>query len=180
MNVKLFFWNVRGLNDPNKHRLFCTWLSSYKPLFGAIIKSHIKQPSLSPIISSLCPNWNFTSNHSSDPDGRIILIWRDTLRVQVLAQSRQCITCKLFFPNKPPVYYSPIYASNLSSERVDLWTELLQLQSTYDLDSSCWFLGGDLNQIMHPSEHSDPNINGPDYLMYQLRDCMMQLGLFDL
>ncbi|XP_056864114.1 uncharacterized protein LOC130511234 [Raphanus sativus] len=29
-------------------------------------------------------------------------------------------------------------------------------------------------------EHFDPNIYAPDYLMYQLRDCFTQLGLFDL
>lgn len=180
MSVKLFFWNVRGINIPSKHTPFISWLSTNKPLFGAILESHIKQPFLSSILSTLCPNWCYTSNHLSDPDGRIILIWRYTVKVQVLAQSRQCITCKLHFPTQPPVYYSAIYASNLSSERIELWTELIQIQTTYDLDSSCWILGGDLNQIIHPSEHSDPNVNVPDYLMYQLRDCFTQLGIFDL
>lgn len=180
MTVKLFFWNIRGLNDPSKHIPFIYWLSSNKLLFGAILESHIKQPSLIPILSNLCPNWRFTSNHLSDPDGRIILIWRDSLKVQVLSQSRQCITCILSFPNNHPVYYSAIYASNLSSERVDLWAELIQLQSTYNLYSSCWILGRDLNQIIHPTEHPDPNVNVPGFLMYQLRDCLTQLGLFDL
>ena len=180
MSVKLFFWNVRGLNLPDKHRPFVSWLNTNKPLFGAILETHIKQPSLSPIISTLCPNWNFTSNHASDPDGRIILIWRSTLTVQLISQSRQCITCHISFPNQRPVYYSAVYASNLSSERVDLWTELIHLNSTLNLENNCWIVGGDLNQILHPMEHSDPDVVVPDYLMYQLRDCFTQMGLFDL
>lgn len=163
MSVKLIFWNVRGLNDPNKHRSFVSWLNTNKPLFGA-----------------LCPTWKFYLNHNSDPDGRIILIWGDTLNVQILSQSCQCITCKLCFPNQQSTYYSALYASNLSSDLADLWRELIHLQSTLDLDNSSWILGGDLNQIIHPMEHSDPDITVPDYLMFQLRDCFTQLGLFDL
>ncbi|XP_013589300.1 PREDICTED: uncharacterized protein LOC106297643 [Brassica oleracea var. oleracea] len=163
MSVKLIFWNVRGLNDPNKHRSFVSWLNTNKPLFGA-----------------LCPTWKFYSNHNSDPDGRIILIWGDTLNVQILSQSCQCITCKLCFPNQQSTYYSALYASNLSSDLADLWRELIHLQSTLDLDNNSWILGGDLNQIIHPMEHSDPDITVPDYLMFQLRDCFTQLGLFDL
>lgn len=171
---------IRGINDPAKHRPFLSWLNTNKPLFGAILESHIKQLLLSSTLSSLCPNWKFTSNHLSDPDGRIILIWRDSLNVQVLSQSRQCITCKLSFPNKDPVYYSAVYASNLGADRVDLWNELIQLQLTTISDSSCWILGGDLNQILHPMEHSDPEVNVPDHLMYELRDTLTQVGMFDL
>lgn len=42
MSVKLFFWNVCGLNDPDKHRPFASWLLFHKPLFGAILETHIK------------------------------------------------------------------------------------------------------------------------------------------
>ncbi|CAG7876502.1 unnamed protein product, partial [Brassica rapa] len=55
MSVKLFFWNIRDLNDPVKHRPFASWLNSNTPLFGDILESHIKEPSLIPILSSLCP-----------------------------------------------------------------------------------------------------------------------------
>ena len=54
MSVKLFFWNVCGLNDPDKHRPFISWLHQNKPIFGAILESHIKEPFLSPIIYNLC------------------------------------------------------------------------------------------------------------------------------
>lgn len=180
MSVKLFFWNVRGINEPNKHRPFIAWLNSQKPLFGAILESHIKEPSLIPIFSKLCPGWKFSSNHSSDHDGRIILVWRDTLNVQIISQSSQCITCRIIFPHQAPIIYSAIYAFNVSSDREALWAELLSLHQSLDLDNCCWVIGGDLNQILHPSDHSGSHVTTPDSLMYQLQDCFLQMGVFDL
>ncbi|XP_056844021.1 uncharacterized protein LOC130496191 [Raphanus sativus] len=180
MSAKLFFWNVRGINEPDKHRPFVSWLQCHKPLFGAILETHVKEPYLKPLLAHLCPGWSFCSNHSADPDGRIIIIWRDTVRVSVVSQSRQCITCLLTIPNSPPFYYSAVYASNLGEERADLWVELINLEATLNLDAHCWFVGGDFNQILHPNEHSGHDGSGPDTQMYQFQDCLLQAGIFDL
>ena len=145
MSVKLFFWNVRGLNEPNKHKPFYSWLNSQQPLFGAVLESHIKEPSLNPILSHLCPGWKLSSNHASDYDGRIILIWRDSLNVQIISQSSQCITCWIYFPNQASIVFSAIYAFNECSDRDALWVELLTLHQDLDLDNHCWIIGGDLN-----------------------------------
>lgn len=110
-------------------------------------------------MSSLCPNWSYFSNHLADPDGRIILICRNSLNVQILHQTRQCITCKIDFPNQPSLYYSEVYASNLSAERTDLWAEIIHLSSTLSLENTAWTQGGDLNQIIYHSEYSAPTVN---------------------
>ena len=81
MSVKLFFWNVRGLNDLGKHRPFSDWVYSYKPIFGVLLGTHVKEPSLSPLHTKICPSWKYTSNHASDADGRIVLIWKEPLKV---------------------------------------------------------------------------------------------------
>ena len=177
---KALFWNVRGINEPDKHRPFVSWLQCHKPLFGTILESHIKEPFLNPLLLKVCPGWFYYSNHSSDPDGRIILIWKDPIKVSILSQSRQCINCMLSIPNKPPVVYSAVYASNLAEERAELWVELLNTAEAYNLDTSCWLVGGDFNQTLFPSEHSTNSGMGPDSLMYQFQDCLLQAGLFDL
>ncbi|CAH2047860.1 unnamed protein product, partial [Thlaspi arvense] len=114
--------NVRGLNDPSKHQPFCQWLISHQPIFGAILETHIKDLNLSRLMSKLCNGWSFTSYHSSDENGRIILIWRDPAKVRILHQSHQTLTC----------------------------------------------------------EHSNPDINTFNSNMIDFRDCLNQMGLFDL
>jgi len=180
MSVKLFFWNVRGLNDPDKYRPFNYWLHIHRPLFGAILETHIKETSLSSLMSKVCNGWNYSSNHAADEDGRIILIWKAPLTVQIVHQSRQSMTCILTLPAQQPIYYTAVYASNLSAERVDLWVELLHLHGSLDLDNNNWMIGGDFNQIMYPAEHSSSAVVVPDNQMYQFQDCMLQTGLFDL
>ncbi|CDY24385.1 BnaCnng04520D [Brassica napus] len=180
MSVKLFFWNVRDLNDPDKHKPFVDWLSSQKPLFGALLETHIKEPFLHPIITKICYGRKYLSNHFSDPGGRIILIWKEPLVVQLLSQTRQQLTCSITLPNQTPIIYTAIYASNLSDERVEFWNDILLNHSALDLETKNWVVGGDFNQILFPLEHSNPAVDHTDSLMYQLQDCFLQAGLFDL
>ncbi|CAG7901449.1 unnamed protein product [Brassica rapa] len=102
------------------------------------------------------------------------------MQLSVINQTSQSMTCALSLPNSQPLYYTAVYASNLSSDRTELWADLLNLPSTLDLDSKPWLIGGDFNQIILPSEHSGPDVNTTDNLMYQLQDCFLQLGVFDL
>ncbi|CAF1904302.1 unnamed protein product, partial [Brassica napus] len=171
---------ILRLNDPDKHQIFISWLLTHKPLFGAILESHVKELSMLPLLTKLCPAWHFTSNHLSDEDGRIILIWKDPLKLHVVHQSWQSLTYLITIPNKEPFYYTAVYASNLVADRSDLWTELIHLHSSLDLENKVWFVGGDFNQIQHHSEHSSPSVSSNDYQMYLLQDCLTQLGLFDL
>ncbi|KAF3545072.1 hypothetical protein DY000_02008290 [Brassica cretica] len=159
---------------------FVDWLHCHKPIFGALLETHVKEPSLRPLITKLCPDWNYFTNHSSDPDGRIILIWRDPIQINIIRQSSQCVTCIISLPNQPLIHFTAIYAFNTNEERVELWTDLLQLHSDLDLDSHCWIIGGDLNQIMCPFEHSSLSMVVLDSLMYQLQECFLKAGLFDL
>lgn len=180
MYNKLFFWNVRGLNDPDKHKSFCDWLAAYQSLFGSILETHIKDHNLSHLMNKICRGWKFTSNHADDADGRIVIILKDTVSVRVLQQSRQAITCQVQLPGYPLFVYTAIYASNEKDERTDLWVELLNMCSTLSLNTILWVLGGDFNQIIHPSEHSLSHVNSFTHDMIELKDCLSQLGVYDL
>lgn len=171
-----FFWNLRGLNDPAKHRIFSDWLYSNRPIFGVLLETHINELSIPGLMSTLCKDWHYLSNHHSDEDGRIVLIWRDPVKVTVIAQSRQMITCELVLPNCTPIIYSAIYASNLSAERIDLWVEMMNLHTAQALDTRPWMIGGDLNQILHPHEHSSFCHSRHAPQMFQLHDCLLQMG----
>lgn len=66
MNTKLFFWNVRGINDQDKYQPFVKWLKNNKLIFGALLETHIKEASLNQIMSTICNGWSFTLNHNQD------------------------------------------------------------------------------------------------------------------
>ncbi|XP_056841874.1 uncharacterized protein LOC130495007 [Raphanus sativus] len=144
------------------------------------VETHIKELSLPRLMSTLCRDWHYLSNHLSDEDGRIVLIWKDPAKVTMISQSRQMVTCEVRLPNCSPIIYSAIYASNLLEERTDLWVELLNLHSTHGLDSRPWMIGGDFNQILHSHEHSSFSHSRHASPMFQFRDCLLQLGVFDL
>ncbi|CAH2079181.1 unnamed protein product, partial [Thlaspi arvense] len=132
------------------------------------------------LMSNLCPGWNFSSNHRSDDDGRIILIWRAPATVNILHQSRKSITCKVSLLNATQFIYTSVYVSNLSFERTDLWVELLSLQQSHSLYNSLWMIGGEFNQIVHHVKHSNPAVNTFNSNMTDFKDCLSQLGMFDL
>lgn len=121
MNTNLFFWNVRGRNDQDKHQSFVNWLNTTKPILGALLETRIKEPFLNQIMSKTCSGWNFTSNHLSDVGGRIVLIWKSPVSVKVLHQSRQSLTCEVFIQNQRPFIFTAVYTSNLTKERELLW-----------------------------------------------------------
>lgn len=131
-------------------------------------------------MNKLCRGWNYTSNHAADEEGRIIIIWRDTVSVRTLHQSRQSVTCEVKIQGTVPFVYTAVYASNVRAERTDLWVELLNICTTLSLDSVPWMMGGDFNQILHPSEHSHSVVNHLTASMVELKDCFHQLGLYDL
>ncbi|KAG5396341.1 hypothetical protein IGI04_018155 [Brassica rapa subsp. trilocularis] len=157
-----------------------SWLASSKVHFGALLETHIKAPQLNHVLSKTSNGWNHFSNHASDHDGRIILIWKPHLTVNILHQSRQSITCEVTIAPLQQFVLTACYAANTSEERSDLWADLINVQQTYSLDSSFWIVGGDFNQITHYSEHSLPSVNCFDLHMTQFRDTLSHLSLFDL
>lgn len=144
------------------------------------METHIKEPQLNHVMTEICRDWNYTSNHASDPDGRIVIIWKAPAAVTVLHQSRQSLTCEVNIAGSLRFTFTAIYAANLAADRADLWVDLLTVHQLLQLDNSPWVVGGDFNQIHHFSEHSSPLVNHIDPPMTDFRNTLIQLGLFDL
>ncbi|CAG7905328.1 unnamed protein product [Brassica rapa] len=131
-------------------------------------------------MNSLCPNWSYASNHLSDPDGRIILIWKPHLNVTILHQSRQTMTFQVDNLATKTLYVTAVYAANTAEERNDLWIDLLNIQSSLCLTDHPWLVGGDFNEITHPAEHSDPSVSTITPPMSVFNSCLSQLEIRDL
>lgn len=180
MCTNIFFWNVRGINETDKHRPFAQWLAIHKLLMGAFLETHIKEPNLSPILNRICPGWNHVSNHDTDFDGRIVIIWKFPAVVDVLHQSRQSMTCNVSLPGDNNFTFTAVYAANTREERKTLWEEFFEIQTTLFLENKNWLTGGDLNQITHYQEHSSPAVDHLSSDMLELKDNLTQLGVTDL
>ncbi|XP_013650375.1 uncharacterized protein LOC117134387 [Brassica rapa] len=128
----------------------------------------------------LCPSWSYCSNHLADPDGRIILIWKHPLTISIAHQSRQSMTCQVVCPTAPSFYFTAVYAGNTVEERSELWVELLDLHATLNLGSYPWLVGGDFNEIRHPTEHSAPSSAQITNPMIDFYSCLHQLEIQDL
>ncbi|KAF3547696.1 hypothetical protein DY000_02004944 [Brassica cretica] len=178
------------VTDPPLLTTLLTESSSDHPTDPVEALAFLSNP-LTPISSTRLPIENPNSSldflhlvprltSESDEDGRILIIWKDPMKVRVVHQSSQRLTCLLELQNKDPFYYTAVHASNLCANRADLWAELIYLSNSYDLQNNQWFVGGDFNQILQPLEHSSPTVSVPNSLMYQFQDCILQAGLFDL
>lgn len=144
------------------------------------METHIKKPNLNHVINAICPRWSFASNHSADPNGRVIVMWKSPLLVNVLQKTKQTITCKVTYPGDNPFYYTVVYAANTSKERNYLWIDLLTLQAMLLNDTWPWIVGGDFNETLHPSEHSRHYANSITADMRDFKACLDQLEIKDL
>lgn len=129
-------------------------------------------------MTTTCNGWTYTSNHSSDAEGRIVLIWKWPTVVRILQQSRQPLTCEIQIQNQRPFIFTAVYGSNLSKERELLWKELIDLHLSTNNSGVPWVIRGGFNQILHPTEHFQPAIN---HLTKEMVDfCLLHIGMFDL
>lgn len=144
------------------------------------METHIKESNLTRIMASLCPRWSFVSNHSEDEDGRIIIFWTSPASVTVMHKTRQFVTCTVTYPGIPTFIMTAVYADNTVEERKILWNTLLDEKDNLSFHNSPWILGGDCNEIIHPTEHSSPSFNSSSPQMIEFKACLDELEVRDL
>lgn len=90
------------------------------------------------------------------------------------------MTCSVEIPSLSSISFTAVYASNTREERVALWDDLLEIQSTLFLENRIWIIGGDFNQIIHYQEHSSPEVDHLTTDMIEMADHLLSLGVSDL
>lgn len=100
--------------------------------------------------------------------------------VVVLNQSRQSITCQVTVAMRFSFVFTAVYASNVRVDRAALWSELVDLYQNLNLENQSWLVEGDLNQITHFSEHSNPSWDHLTPEMIELKDVFTTIGIEDL
>src|SRR3954469_731835 len=73
--MTILFWNVRGLNRGPRIRDYIHLSSTYKPSIVGLVETKIKEINSSRILCHIPNDWESLNNYSSDPHGRIWIIW---------------------------------------------------------------------------------------------------------
>lgn len=114
--------------------------------------------------------WNYAYN------GRLWLLWKDSLHVNVVATTDQCITATIS-TSLGNFWFSGVYRFNTGVERRDLWTHFSGLQIPAD---ASWILAGDFNVIADVVE-SEPLCFSSSHRtdIIEFNEVCRSLSLFD-
>lgn len=180
MSAQLFCWNVRGFNKYGHRDGFKKWIKVNKPIFGGLIKTHVKQSKRKMFVNELLPNWCFEDNYSFSDLGKICILWHMSVTVSVVHKSLQMVTCDVTIPGQPPFFVSIVYASNYHEDRKELWESMVNLGTSQLLTGKPWIVMGDFNQTLSPEEHSLYASARVDKRTRLFRDCLLEADLADL
>lgn len=97
--ISLFAWNMRGFNQPRKHKAVRGWIQAKRPAIGSFIETRVQEHLAEPIIQSILPGWSHTTNYEYHRLGRIWVVWSSAVTVTILAKSAQQVTCLVSLVN---------------------------------------------------------------------------------
>lgn len=148
------FWNVRGLNGPQKQYQLKKFLGNFKGHIVCLLEIHVRLNMQASILQRLKPGWACIDNYAHVELGRNWVLHDSGISLQEFHSSSQAIHCHVFSAHLPKYYFlSVIYASNSDMERKILWQDLAEVKS--NMPSVPWLAMGDFNVIKTMEERSD-------------------------
>lgn len=142
MTVKIASWNVRGLNDPSKHKEIKKLVLNENINVMGVLETKIKQVNEINICAKCFGNWSFLSNSQPTVTGRVWVCWDTVIcNVQMISMSNQHIFCKITeLATNDEFFATFVYAENKHILRVPLFENLAQI-SWLKSNSPSIFLG---------------------------------------
>lgn len=180
--MKIFVWNVRGLNNPDRQSDVRRWMQLNNVSVGALVETHIQEENISSVISGAMPGWRFDSNASQAQGGRIIVLWNPAISLMVLKRSEQLLLCNVFDPaSAVSVNLAFVYAHNTVIQRRSLWQEITELSNHRLVKDSPFLVLEDFNQILSAAEHfSLMPYSLPVQGITEFQDCLLETDLADV
>lgn len=150
----LFFWNVRDLNSHIKQRELGLFCSKNKVGLVALSETKLRPNKLSECKRRIFPSWESVDNGHCHSTARLWVLWRaeeyevSILDIQVQYMHMEVYSKALF----QSFVITTIYASNIASDRMQLWDSLRTLQVT-----ATWLAAGDFNNVLTSDEREGGN-----------------------
>lgn len=152
--MKVFCWNVRGLNSSSRQRFIRSWVSLNKPLLGSVLETHVSEDNADFVGRSTFPGWRCEYNYGHFANGRIWVVWDPAISVICFYKSAQIMLCGVYNPATLESFsVAFVYAFNTVVERRALWEELSFISQNSPANSRPLLALGDFNQIITANEH---------------------------
>lgn len=159
------FWNIRGLNNPHKHREVFDFTRKNKIDIIAFLETKLSDGNFQLLSNLVFGGWHFANNFDLHPNGRILIFWNPASvcldSFDIHDQVINCLATSL--GNGSHVAISFVYGFNGLVDRRSMWSHLEQFGASCHLS---WVVGGDFNSVLAVDER----INGRPVSAYDLRD----------
>lgn len=121
-------WNVKGLNQPFKQKEVLLFLRKNKIEFFDCLETKIKKVKAKPVMRKFSKEWNHCYNYPYVENGRIWLLWKKHINVQVLKIHKQYIHYKVEnLASNFKAFITVVYSRNEVNVRTILWHDLQQI-----------------------------------------------------
>ena len=123
--MKLFFYNVRGMNKRYKKEIKLL-LQKNKVTLAGLIETRVKEKNVKSVLKGITPWWKMLHNYTDSPNGRIWLVWDDNWYViKMINSSAQLLHCQVNERSKDYQFIlTVVYGFNKVDQRKSLWQEM--------------------------------------------------------
>lgn len=113
------FWNVRGCNEPIKHKGLMDFARSSNSDIIAVLETKLNSKMLSGLTKSTFRHWGFVHNFESHHGKRILILWNPmNVSVSMVFHDAQMIYCRITcFITAISFYATFVYAYNSIVDR---------------------------------------------------------------
>ena len=179
--MDIFCWNIRGINNSVKRRVFRKWIRKHNPIFGCLVETHVQKDKSVAISNNILPGWSLEGNYEFSELGKIWVLWKSTVQVRIVSKSLQMISCCVKLPHHSvELGISFVYGSNCKKERRLLWEELEAAACSPQFSGLPWIIMGDFNEIISSTEHSKADQFSSRRGMRDFSECLNRCSLADL
>ena len=178
MKLKLFSWNVRGANNPDKRNIIRNFIRSHRVDLVCLQETKIQEMSAADARSlgvGRLAEWKVVEAEGTA--GGILVFWdKRKLEVMEVELGHFFVTC--IFKNTEDGFqwaFTGVYGPVERSKTELLWEELGSVKGLWE---GPWCIGGDFNMVLSPNER---NKEGRfSHSMRRFSEVMNELGLRDL
>ncbi|XP_074283367.1 uncharacterized protein LOC141607916 [Silene latifolia] len=171
------FWNIRGLNNPNKQKHIKWFLHHHNiGLFG-LLETKVKPSSLNSIRQNICEGWCISTNSQWHKGGRVWLLWKPHMfHIHFLEYNAQFIHVLVDeIGSGQSFHMTMVYAFNGVQERKSLWMKLKHFSTQVN---GPWLICGDFNTVIKPCERLGGQSTEEE--MNDFQDCLDHCSVVDM